>query len=385
MRTWLLNIAHAIDHLMLLIFATAVGSIAKEFGLATWQELMPYTVGAFVMFGLGSLPAGRLGDLWGRRAMMLVFFFGIGTASIAVGLTQNTWQLAAALTVMGAFAAIYHPVGIPMLLQGVTKPGSVIGLNGLSGNLGIALAALLTGYLVSVSGWRIAFMLPGAIAIVSGILFALLIPRETIAPANRASKRLDIDTSTRNRVFLIMTLTATCGSMLFNFSTNGNGEFLKSRLPAVADDPFLLGVLLAIVYSIASLAQIVVGQLIDRYPLKKVMLGVLLLQAPLLLLASVSSGWSLFVVMTAFMVVIFGAIPFTDAMISRFVDDSERSRVSGMRLAVSYGASSLAVWLLGPLVKSAGFSVLLMVMAGIATTTLIFALQLPNTTPKAVP
>jgi MFS family permease len=385
MRTWLLNIAHAIDHLMLLIFATAVGSIAKEFGLATWQELMPYTVGAFVMFGLGSLPAGRLGDLWGRRAMMLVFFFGIGAASIAVGLTQNTWQLAAALTVMGAFAAIYHPVGIPMLLQGVTKPGSVIGLNGLSGNLGIALAALLTGYLVSVSGWRIAFMLPGVIAIVSGILFALLIPRETVAPANRASKRLDIDTSTRNRVFLIMTLTATCGSMLFNFSTNGNGEFLKSRLPAVADDPFLLGVLLAIVYSIASLAQIVVGQLIDRYPLKKVMLGVLLLQAPLLLLASVSSGWSLFIVMTAFMVVIFGAIPFTDAMISRFVDDSERSRVSGMRLAVSYGASSLAVWLLGPLVKSAGFSVLLMVMAGIATTTLIFASQLPNTTPKAVP
>jgi MFS family permease len=385
MRTWLLNIAHAIDHLMLLIFATAVGSIAKEFGLATWQELMPYTVGAFVMFGLGSLPAGRLGDLWGRRAMMLVFFFGIGAASIAVGLTQNTWQLAAALTVMGAFAAIYHPVGIPMLLQGVTKPGSVIGLNGLSGNLGIALAALLTGYLVSVSGWRIAFMLPGVIAIVSGILFALLIPRETVAPANRAGKRLDIDTSTRNRVFLIMTLTATCGSLLFNFSTNGNGEFLKSRLPAVADDPFLLGVLLAIVYSIASLAQIVVGQLIDRYPLKKVMLGVLLLQAPLLLLASVSSGWSLFIVMTAFMVVIFGAIPFTDAMISRFVDDSERSRVSGMRLAVSYGASSLAVWLLGPLVKSAGFSVLLMVMAGIATTTLIFASQLPNTTPKAVP
>jgi MFS family permease len=384
MRTWLLNIAHAIDHLMLLIFATAVGSIAKEFGLATWQELMPYTVGAFVMFGLGSLPAGRLGDLWGRRAMMLVFFFGIGAASIGIGLAQNTWQLALALTVMGAFAAIYHPVGIPMLLQGVTKPGSVIGLNGLSGNLGIALAALLTGYLVSVSGWRIAFIAPGLIAIGAGVLFALLIPRETVAPANRASKQLNLDVKTRNRVFLIMTLTATCGSMLFNFSTNGNGEFLKSRLPAVANDPFLLGVLLAIVYSIASLAQIVVGQLIDRFPLKKVMLGVLIFQAPLLLLASFASGWWLFAVMTAFMVVIFGAIPFTDAMISRFVDDSERSRVSGMRLTVSYGASSMAVWLLGPMVKTAGFSTLFIVMACIATTTLIVAFQLPNTTPKAV-
>ena len=39
---------------------------------------MPYGVGAFALFGLGSLPAGRLGDLWGRRQMMLVFFLRHG-------------------------------------------------------------------------------------------------------------------------------------------------------------------------------------------------------------------------------------------------------------------------------------------------------------------
>ena len=67
------------------------------------------------------------------------------------------------------------------------------------------------------------------------------------------------------------------------------------------------------------------------------------------------------------MIVIFGAIPFTDAMIVRFVDDRMRSRVSGMRLFVSFGVSSTAVWLLGPVVKAAGFSTLLWSMAGIAT------------------
>jgi hypothetical protein len=55
------------------------------------------------------------------------------------------------------------------------------------------------------------------------------------------------------------------------------------------------------------------------------------------------------------MVAIFGAIPFTDAMIVRYVDDAIRSRVSGMRLAVSFGISSLAVYSLGPAVKAAGF------------------------------
>jgi MFS family permease len=140
----MLNVAHTIDHLMLLIFATAVGAIAADFGIARWEDLMPYAVGAFVLFGLGSLPAGRLGDHWGRRAMMLVFFFGIGVSSLLVAAVQGPWQLAAALTLLGAFSAIYHPVGIPMLVQGAPRPGAVIGVNGLAGNLGIAAAALST-------------------------------------------------------------------------------------------------------------------------------------------------------------------------------------------------------------------------------------------------
>src|SRR3989304_2529302 len=144
----LLNVGHGIDHMFLLIFATAGAAIAFEFGYSNWTDLMPYSVGAFALFGLGALPAGRLGDLWGRRIMMIIFFAGIGAAALLVSLTQNAWQLAAALTLLGAFAFIYHPVGIPMLVQNVSNPGAVIGINGLAGNLGIAVAALVTGLLV---------------------------------------------------------------------------------------------------------------------------------------------------------------------------------------------------------------------------------------------
>ena len=78
----LLNVGHALDHMFLLIFATAVASVATEFGFAHWEDLMPYSAGAFLMFGLGSVPSGRLGDLWGRRQMMLVFFFGMGVSAL---------------------------------------------------------------------------------------------------------------------------------------------------------------------------------------------------------------------------------------------------------------------------------------------------------------
>ncbi len=98
------------------------------------------------------------------------------------------------------------------------------------------------------------------------------------------------------------------------------------------------------------------------------------------LLAAYAQGWVLLLLQAGFMVAIFGAIPFTDAMIVRYVDDSMRSRVSGMRLAVSFGISSLAVYSLGPAVKTAGFTNLLLVMAAIACCTAVFVLMLPGET-----
>ena len=373
----LLNLGHGLDHLFLLIFATAVAAIAVEWGMV-WQDLMPYTAGAFVLFGLGSLPAGRLGDLWGRRAMMVIFFVGIGAAACLVALAQGPWTLAAALTLMGAFAAIYHPVGIPMLVQSAKNPGFTIGVNGLAGNLGIAGAAILTGFLVKMIGWRAAFVVPGLLAIACGVLFAALVPREETAPAKRPKKSVDLPRDVMVRVFFVMTLAAISSSLIFNFTTNGNGQLMTERLRGLVDDPATLGVLLAVVYTIASFAQLVVGKLIDRYPLKRVYLPIVAAQVPLFLLAAQAQGWGLYVAALGFMIFVFGAIPFVDAMIVQYVDDRMRSRVSGMRLAVSFGVSSLAVYTLGPVVKGAGFTTLLLVMAGLAAMTTLFVSMLPG-------
>ena len=380
----LLNVAHAIDHLMLLVFATAVSAIAVDFGIGRWEDLMPYTAGAFVLFGIGSLPAGRLGDHWGRRAMMLVFFFGLGVSSFLIALTRTPWQLAIALTVMGAFSAIYHPVGIPMLVQGAERPGRVIGVNGLAGNLGIALAALLTGILVKYFGWRTAFVVPGLLSIGCGIAFALVAPKESAPPSKRAPKLVDLPRATLARVFLVLSLTSTCGALIFNFTTNGNGELMRERLASITRDPATLGGLLAAVYAIASIAQVVVGRLIDRTPLKRLFLGIVVMQIPLFALSAHAEGWALYALALGFMLFVFGAIPFTDAVIVRYVDDRMRSRVAGMRLAISFGISALAVWLLGPVVKASGFDFLLALLAGIAACSAVAILGLPEQAPRPI-
>jgi predicted MFS family arabinose efflux permease len=375
----LLNIAHALDHLFLLIFAAAVSTIATDMGLAQWQDLMPYGAGAFFMFGLGSLPAGRLGDLWGRRSMMLIFFFGIGTASILTAFTQTPWQLAISLTLIGVFASIYHPVGIPMLLERSSNPGATIGFNGLAGNLGVAVAALLTGFLIQWFGWRAAFVLPGVVALLCGWVFARTCPQEVLSPAKRkGGAKVSLPAPMLARALVVMTAAAVTSSVLFNFTTNGNGPLITERFLGVMEDPASLGLLLALVYAVASVAQLVVGHLINRFPLKHFFMFMVMAQIPMLVLASQAQGWWLFAALIGVMVFIFGAIPFTDFMIARYVDDRLRSRVSGMRLGVSFAVSSLSVWALGPVVKAMGFGSSLLLLAGFSVATTLILTLLPS-------
>jgi MFS family permease len=311
--------------------------------------------------------------------MMLMFFFGIGASALLAALTRNAWELAAALTLLGAFASIYHPVGIPMLVQRAPNPGAVIGINGLAGNLGIAVAALSTGFMVQWFGWRAAFAIPGLLAIGAGLLFARICPHETEAPARRTTPaRVRLTPALMARVFVVMTGASVTVGLLFNFTTNGNAQLLNERFRGVVEDPALLGTMLAAVYAVASLAQVVVGRLIDRLPLKPLYLGVALAPLPLLALAAQAQGWWLLVLLLGVMVFIFGSIPFTDAMIVRYVDDRIRSRVAGARLTVSIGISSLAVWLLGPVVKASSFAALLWGMALIAACTVAVVAWLPS-------
>jgi MFS family permease len=377
--TILLNLAHLLDHHFLLIAAACASFIAADFGMQSWTEIMPYTAGAFLLFGLGSLPSGRLGDQWGRRKMMLVYFIGMGLSALLVSATQNITQFAIALVLLGLFSSIYHPVGIPMLLAQSKTPGRTVGISGLSGNVGLATAAFATALLAKYFGWRSAFVVPAIISIVMGVWFALTAESEGIAPAKRKTVLTNIPPEVARQAFWIITITSTTGSLLFNLTTNGNSELLRSKLTFVLQDPALIGLTLGAILLLASMTQLVVGQLIDKVAVKPLFQGLIALQFMAFLFAWFSSGWLFCAALLMYMVGIFGAIPFSDTLIARFVDDNMRSRVSGMRLAVSFGVSSLSVLALGPLVKAAGFGTLLLLMAGVSCLTFFTLRWLPET------
>src|ERR1700749_1444932 len=155
-----INAAHTITHYPLLILPTAVLAMpGGRFGDA-YGPILALATGGFVCYGVFSLPQGWIAQRVGRRALMAAFFLGTGLSMAATAFCSSPMMLALAAT--GLFAAIYHPIGTAMLVDAAgDKPGRAIGVNGVFGNLGVALAPMMTALLANAAGWRTAFLLPG--------------------------------------------------------------------------------------------------------------------------------------------------------------------------------------------------------------------------------
>jgi MFS family permease len=380
----LLNLGHALDHLLMLIFPTVVLAMSTELGRG-YAELLPLSLGGFIAFGAFSIPAGWLADRWSRSGMMTVFFFGIGSASVLTGLASGPMQIALGLTLIGVFAAIYHPVGIAMLVAGRENVGRVLGVNGVFGNVGVAFSALLAGALAETAGWRAAFIVPGAVALGVGVVYALVARgAERAAPTRKTTAAARLSRTDLARVFAVLTVATACGGVIFNSTTISMPKVFDERLSALTQSTLGIGILVCGVYLIAAMAQLCVGWWLDRKPLKSVFVPVVALQVPLLALAGTMDSYLMLATAVAMMFFVFGQIPINDAMIARYTAEEWRARAYAVRYVVSFGASALAVPLVAWVYKSSGdFKLLFYALGTLAFITFFAALLFPAEEEKA--
>lgn len=373
-----LNVAHTLDHLLLLIFPTVVLAIAAEWN-RPYSELLPLATGAFFAFGAGSLPSGWLADHWSRSGMIAVFFFGIGASAVLTGLAEGPVSLAIGLTLIGVFASIYHPVGIAMLVSGKENVGRTLGVNGVYGNAGLAFAALLSGALADLIGWRAAFIVPGSLTIALG--FGFLATARRASPPRAAVSKTDVrlPRALLARVFAVLCVAVVANGIIFNAATVAMPKVFDERLKALTDTTFGIGVLVCITYLIAAMAQLAVGHLIDRRPIKGVFVVVLIAQVPLLYAAATLSDFAMLVVATAMMFAVFGQIPINDAMVARYTAEEWRARAYAVRYVVSFVGSAAAVPLVAYVFRATGdFQALFLLLAGLAAAALVAALAFPG-------
>jgi MFS family permease len=371
----------------MLIFATVAAlTLSREWGMS-YAELIPYATPGFVAFGLCSVPAGWIADKWNRKGMMFVFFIGIGLSSIFAALSNSPVQIGIGLFAIGLFAAIYHPVGLALVIEGRKNTGVPLALNGIFGNMGVACAALLTGFLIDHTGWRSAFVWPGVISIAIGIAYAVLLyiirgigveKEDTPAAGKKAEEKQGLDKRLLTRVFAVIFFSTAVGGLVFQSTTFALPKIFDERLTELAVSATLVGWYAFIVFAIAAFGQLFVGYLVDRYSIRTVFAFVALLQATLFALMPHFTGWTALIVSVGFMLGVFGQIPINDVLISRITRSEWRSRVYGFRYITTFTVMAVSVPFIAWIHARWGFESLFMVLSSAATCIFLAVLLLPR-------
>ncbi|MGB9149425.1 MAG: MFS transporter, partial [Burkholderiales bacterium] len=198
------------------------------------------------------------------------------------------------------------------------------------------------------------------------------------APHKSAARHVSVSDVDMRRIFMVLMLATICGGIIFNATTISMPKLFDERLRALTQTTTGIGTLVAGVYLFAAMAQLLVGKMLDKYPLRNVFLGIVALQAPLLFIAANLQNYAMLAVALAMMFFIFGQIPINDAMVARYVSDEWRSRAYALRYLVSFSASATAVPLVAYLHRSGGgFEQILLVLAAFALLNFIGALSFP--------
>ncbi len=378
-----INIGHFFDHFFLLIFATVAAlALASEWGIS-YARLIPYAMPGFVAFGLCSLPSGWLADKWSRQGMLTIFFIGIGASSMLASQAQTPIQISGGLLAIGLFSSIYHPVGLAMLVEGRTKTGLPLAINGVFGNLGVGGAALITGFFIDQAGWRLAFLLPGALSVLIGLVYggwALRTRSARVAAAaaagpGQAETGEDIlDRRMLVRLFGIIFFTAALGGLIFQSSTFALPKVFDERLGELAGSATLVGWYAFMAFAVGAVAQIVVGLLVDRFSLRLIFACVAACQALFFALMIGSTGLAALLVSFGFMLAVFGQIVINDVLVARIARNEWRSRVYALRYILTLTVMASALPLIGWIHAGWGFEVLfglLAICAGLAFTAVL--------------
>lgn len=366
-----INCAHFADHFMMLVYATAVIVMAPEFGLS-YGTGIALSAGLFACFGLFSLPAGWLADRWSPRHMLAVFWLGGGVSLILTGLSTTPWHLVIAMTAMGVFAAIYHPVGTAMLISVAGASGRTfgrtLGLNGVFGNLGVASAPLVTGLLLDLSGWRWAFVLPGLIMMAFGLAYVMAVPRGTAAPGRtEASAARPANALNLRLVAVIVGLTVFAGGFTFNTVTVALPQFVIEELPGFTTALAYAGAIATGIYLAGAVTQLIVGRLVDRFPLGVTFVALALLQVAGFSGMALLSGPAALASAAMSLSAVYGQVIINDLIIARNVSDRWRSRAYAMRYTLGFAASAAVVPLIAIIHRpETGYGPVFLIMTGFA-------------------
>ncbi|MCW5733867.1 MAG: MFS transporter [Enhydrobacter sp.] len=390
------SIGHALMHMMTAFYAVIVLTLAAVWQLPV-EKLLELYVPATVLLGVMSLPAGWASDRFGAPVMMVVMFAGMGLSSIGCGLVPagDTLALSIALCGIGAFAAIYHSVGIGWVIRTAKEQGHAMGVNGLWGSAGLALYGIVPGVLITLASWRAAFIVPGLICLAMAVITAWNLRTGRIGDRPMpATPGVTAGRAEFWRVFSVLSVTMALEGVIWQAVLFGSALVFETRFGseiAALRDGFAswgvltqtvlwVGLATSMIYVVSGFAQYAMGRrIIDRYPLKATYVVASALQVVAMLALAMGNGY------VALAGAIFSAVlsaaagPVENIMIARYTPSKYHGLGFGAKFVVAFGASPLAILLIAWIRGATGsLELLFLGLAGASLFITAVALLLPN-------
>ncbi len=331
-------------HMFAAFYFVIVLSIEQEWHF-TYDELISlWTLGA-LLIGLGALPAGWLSDRWSRSSMMVIMFIGMGLSSILCGLSNEQFSLFIGLSLLGLSCSIYHPVGIAWVVNSSEKKGRALGINGIFGGVGIGSGAFIAGLLIKYFDWKFAFIIPGIISLIIGIILFFFISNNLISFQNSKTKDLEENNSSHNLIIIA------CIMLFSMFGLGLTFQIMQTSLPKVFDirianlSTFAIGSIIGIIYGISGLMTLVGGFLADKFSLKKIYVIGIAAQACFYFIANFSGIPLIFVCLMAAM---FNSsiLPTENILLAKFTPERHHGLIYGFKFIVAFGSAPIAVFLI---------------------------------------
>ena len=250
-----------------------------------------------------------------------------------------------------------------------------------------------------------AFVLPGFFSIAMGLAYMTL-RWKSIHAEREATKAAagedDVKASSSYRALLIRVsaivfLTTAVSSVIFQATTFALPKIFDERLQGLAtelsdwtgsiagsgqgDVATVIGSLAFIVFVVASIAQLVVGSMLDRFGPRQVFLTVAVIQIIFFtLMPGLVDGVALLVAF-GFMLGAFGQIPINDYMIGKMASGAFRARIYGVRYVVSFTVLAATLPLIAFVYDNWGFDTLFRILAVAALVILVAVAILPKRLP----
>jgi MFS family permease len=194
----------------------ALPTLAQAFG-TSFQHVQWVVLAYLLAITTLIVSVGRLGDITGRRRLLLAGIVLFTGASLLCGIASTLWLLIAARAAQGIGAAVMMALTMAFVGETVSKEriGSAMGLLGSMSAIGTALGPSLGGILIAGFGWRAIFL----VSVPLGIVTFLLAYRHL--PADRRDPKTDgAGFDTIGTLLIALTLAAYALAM-----TMGRGSF----------------------------------------------------------------------------------------------------------------------------------------------------------------